>query len=90
MREGPAQAYADYICQRSGQRVGVGVYCTPNINVALTGYTSQKMNVQGKNYSVIMQCRVKPSAIKWTQAQDYWVINDPKDIRPYGIIFKKY
>ena len=36
-----------------------------------------------------MQCRVKPTAIRVCSRNPYWVINDPKDIRPYGILLRQ-
>ena len=89
LRVGSAQACARDICQRTGLIVGEGIYCTPKIEVAESGYTCEKMDLQGSRYGIIFQCRVNPKDIKITQSADYWVINDPKDIRPYGIIFKK-
>jgi len=34
---------------------------------------------------------VNPEAVRYNKAgkEDYWVINSPKDIRPYGILLKK-
>ena len=39
-----------------------------------------------KNFYLIFQCRVNPSKIKVCPTDNYWVMNEEKDIRPYGII----
>ena len=31
---------------------------------------------------IVLQCRVRTSAIKKTSRREYWVINNPADIRP--------
>ena len=38
---------------------------------------------------MILQCRVNPKKIKVCSNQTYWVINDSRDIRPYGVILVK-
>ena len=88
MRIGPAQGCSSSICIKTKQIVGEGIYCTPKIEIAVSGYTSEKINFQESKYGIIIQCRVKPSAIKYA-SEDIWIINNPKDIRPYGIIFAK-
>ena len=75
----------------SGQKVGVGVYCTPNIKTA-EGYTGVS-NINGKNYKTVLMVRVKPDSIrccnKHDWAKDYWVVNGNTDeIRPYRILYK--
>ncbi len=35
-----------------------------------------------RNVRIVLQCRVRTSAIKKTSKRGYWVINDPADIRP--------
>jgi hypothetical protein len=30
--------------------------------------------------------RIRPEALKCTPKPAYWVINSPKDVRPYGIL----
>ena len=70
------------------QKVGRGIYCSPHFQVCLSGYSSP-VTVQGKNYHLILQCRVNPKKIKVCSNHTYWVINDSKDIRPYGVLLVK-
>ena len=75
----------------SGQKVGVGVYCTPNIKTA-EGYTGVS-NINGKNYKTVLMVRVNPSSIRCCDnhdwAKDYWVVSGNSDeIRPYRILYK--
>ena len=81
---GPRQAYAN--------EVGRGVYVTPHIRTAemYTRVTNLSHNGEQKNVRIILQCRVRPSAIrKTTDSRGYWVINDPADVRPYGVLMKE-
>jgi len=72
---------------------GIGIYCTPDINTAekyAEVFTSPKTN---KKYKIVFQNRVKPSSIIKCKSKggpdDYWYIEDGKDIRPYGICIKE-
>jgi hypothetical protein len=68
--------------------VGEGIYCTPLI--AIAEEYAGTIELRGKKYKMLMQCRVKPAKIKVCPGnKDYWVLNDPKDIRPYGICIKE-
>ena len=59
------------------EKIGIGIYCSPHFQVCL-------------DYSEPVQCRAKPKKIKIVQEiEDYWVINEPKNIRPYGILLIK-
>ena len=77
-----------------GKKVGVGVYCTPNIETA-AGYSEVFTGNDGKKYKLVFQARVKPSAIvrckdiDSSAPKDYWYIKDKKDIRCYSICVKK-
>jgi len=82
LKAGPRQA-----CKAT---CGEGIYCTPDIPTAL-GYsaTVSLPGEDGKARAVqfIMQCRVRPDAIR--KASDtVWVINDPTNIRPYGVLVR--
>ncbi len=39
MIPGPAQAHENDRCKKTGRIVGKGIYCTPNIETAVSGYT---------------------------------------------------
>jgi hypothetical protein len=70
---------------KTGQTVGIGIYCTPKIDEAQDYTRSFQFN--GGNHLLALQCRVRPEAVKYA-TEDYWVINNPSDIRPYGILLK--
>ena len=73
-------------------KYGVGIYCTPNIETA-AGYATEFTGDDGKRYKLVLQNRVKPSAIKKASDKggpdDYWYIEDGKDIRPYSICVRE-
>ena len=71
-----------------GNRVGRGVYCTPDIDVAES--FSGTCIINGKSYKAVLMARVKQSAIRSCEDQkDYWVVNGTKDeLRPYRILYK--
>ena len=65
---------------KKGQPIGHGVYLTPDIDVA-EGFAS-KFSYRGGVFKVVAQVRIKPDAIKvLTKPENYWIVNDPKDIR---------
>jgi len=89
LRPGGGQAYKDYNDDNHpGNKVGVGVYCTPNPSV-IEGYAGV-MNVEGHNYKVAFMLRVKPDKIRFSNSQkDYWVVNgDFSELRPYRLLIK--
>ena len=93
LKPGAGQAYSTYddACH-PGQKVGVGVYCTPNPNTA-DGYSGQ-IDVNGHRYKVAFMLRVKPDKIRYSNSQpDYWVLNagdgDFSEMRPYRFLIKK-
>ena len=71
-----------------GQKVGDGVYCTPDIKTA-EGYAGDSI-INGKSYKTVLMVRVKPDAIRSCNCvKDYWVVNGTNDeIRPYRILYK--
>ena len=76
-----------------GKTIGVGVYCTPGLYTA-EYYAGSGHTFEGHQIVFVMQCRVRPSAIKHvsdcaTDPEAFWVVNDPKDIRPYRVLITK-
>ena len=71
---------------------GVGIYCTPNIETAAL-YAQEFTGDDGKRYKLVLQNRVKPSAIKKASDKggpdDYWYIENGKNIRPYSMCVKE-
>ena len=93
LKPGAGQAYSTYddACH-PGQKVGVGVYCSPNPGVA-DGYSGQ-IDVNGHRYKVAFMLRVKPDKIRYSSScVDYWVLNagngDFSEMRPYRFLIKK-
>ena len=93
LKPGGGQAYSGYNDDNHpGQKVGVGVYCSPNPKV-IDGYAG-RMEVNGHYYRVAFMLRVKPDKIRFSNSQkDYWVLNagngDFSEIRPYRFLIKK-
>ena len=89
LRPGGGQAYQSYDdANHPGQKVGVGVYCSPDPSV-IDGY-SGIMNINGHNYKAGFMLRVKPDKLRYSTAQpNYWVINgDFSELRPYRLLIK--
>lgn len=85
LKEGARQAYATrQSLNRPNEAVGRGVYFSPHIQIPLQSYSSRT-----DEYSLVFQCRVNPKQIKVCSNNIYWVVNDSKNIRPYGIILVK-
>ena len=50
------QAYKDSnAMNKPNQRVGVGIYCTPHMQITFSGYIDTS-----DEYALIFQCRVNP------------------------------
>eukprot|EP00811_Abedinium_folium_P001627 NODE_11492_length_1283_cov_6.590830.p1 GENE.NODE_11492_length_1283_cov_6.590830~~NODE_11492_length_1283_cov_6.590830.p1 ORF type:complete len:299 (+),score=76.98 NODE_11492_length_1283_cov_6.590830:90-986(+) len=80
--------------QKFEEDTGSGIYCTPNITVAQ--HYSKPSELRGHFVQIVLQLRVRPSAVKPVikdTATDfekkYWVINDPHDIRAYGVLIRE-
>jgi len=87
LRAGDAQAYSSSVaCNQAPQKVDNGIYCSPMIQIPICGYSGSGVVVNNKKYFLVLQCRVNPSKIKVCPKNEYWVINESKDIRPYGKI----
>jgi len=71
-----------------GQKVGEGVYCSPNPNVL--DQEGGEVQVGGKKYKIGFMLRVRPEKIRIAKNNpDYWVLNGTSDeIRPYRILIK--
>jgi len=79
LRAGSGQVYQN--------EVGRGIYCTPYMSdaEAYASKTTLQHNGETRTVQIVLQCRVRPSAIKKTSREGYWVINNPKDIRPCAL-----
>ena len=93
LKPGAGQAYSGYDdANHPGQKVGIGVYCTPN-PAAAEGYAG-KIDVNRFKYKVAFMLRVKPDKIRYsTSCPDYWVLNagngNFSELRPYRFLINK-
>jgi len=98
--DGNGQVYNNSIDTRTGRPCGEGAYFSNHIESAEV--YSGLIAVGGVNYKVAFQCRLEPSSIRIPQKRgdhnagnnpdwdnDYWIVNDAQNIRPYGILLKK-
>ena len=69
-----------------GQKVGKGVYVTPEISIA-ESYAKNNI-IQG--FMCVFMCRVNPINVRISkQYPSYWVVNGTSDdIRPYRLLIK--
>ena len=93
LRPGSRQACASYNdANHPGQKVGRGVYCTPNPRDA-EGYAG-RIQVNGYTYKVAFMLRVKPDKIRYGASRpNYWVLNggdwNYSEIRAYRFLITK-
>merc|ERR1712080_720431 len=87
--------------KRNGAVYGAGVYVSPFVEVA--SQYAPTIKIKGKKYQIVFQCRVKPGSYHahlpyGNSSEDktkhgkksYWVVEDGKNVRPYGICIKEY
>jgi hypothetical protein len=93
LKAGQGQKYAECDDDRHpGQKVGKGVYCSPNPLVmeeyARVGETSTDVN--GRKFIMGFMIRVKPDKIRCPDSRkDFWVLNnDTSEMRLYRILIK--
>ena len=89
LRPGGGQAYQSHDdANHPGQKVGKGVYCSPEPSV-IDGYAGI-MNINGHNYKAAFMLRVKPDRLRYSSSRpDYWVVNgDFSELRPYRLLIK--
>ena len=93
LKPGAGQAYSGYDdANHPGQKIGIGVYCTPN-RAAAEGYAG-KIDVNRFKYKVAFMLRVKPDKIRYsTSCPDYLVLNagngNFSELRPYRFLINK-
>ena len=49
------------------------------------------VNFKSHKYMVALQCRVDPVKIRYPKKLEkrIFIVNDPNDLRPYGVLIKK-
>eukprot|EP00933_Yihiella_yeosuensis_P055331 TRINITY_DN5406_c0_g2_i1.p2 TRINITY_DN5406_c0_g2~~TRINITY_DN5406_c0_g2_i1.p2 ORF type:complete len:382 (-),score=77.70 TRINITY_DN5406_c0_g2_i1:296-1441(-) len=78
--------------QKFEKETGAGIYCTPLVDVAQ--HYSLPRPWQGRYVQIVLQLRVKPETIRPVTTgtdfeKQYWVINEPEDMRPYGVLIRE-
>mmetsp|Transcript_41172 Transcript_41172/g.74389 ORF Transcript_41172/g.74389 Transcript_41172/m.74389 type:complete len:416 (+) Transcript_41172:58-1305(+) len=80
--------------QKFAKTAGTGIYCTPFIDVAQ--HYSKPKEQDGHYVQIVLQLRVKPSAIKPVKdpkatdfEKKYWIIEDPEEMRAYGVLIRE-
>ena len=91
---GGGQGYANYDDDNHpGQKIGNGVYCSPDPKVmeSYASYSKSSTTVNGKKYMMGFMMRVKPDKIRFSnQQKDYWVLDGTTNqMRPYRILVKE-
>ena len=88
LKPGEGQLYEESEdLNHSGNKVGIGVYVTPQIDIAEEYAGISEIN--GVEYYTVLMVRVKPSSIRHCEEEkDYWVL-ESDEIRPYRILYKK-
>ena len=73
------------------QKVGVGVYVTPDSKTMEQFTKNNVVNINGKKYLIALMLRVKPDKIRCPSGnQNFWIVNASADeIRPYRILLKE-
>jgi len=66
---------------------GRRIYSTPDPNIAEEN--AQEFKYRGVRYKVILQNRVNMEDTDYVAEEDFFVTKEEKNIRPYGILFKK-
>ncbi|KAL4464751.1 hypothetical protein ABPG74_011312 [Tetrahymena malaccensis] len=88
---GARQACAGYLCPYTNTQVGAGVYFGASIPVAY-GYTSA-IQINNERYRIIFQCRLNSRTVKGALSvgtqNEYYVVNNPRDIKIYRILLIK-
>lgn len=71
---------------------GEGVYCSPDPTFPERGYVGDVEfdTQQGKKkFKCMLQVAVNPDTVIFTSDKGIWVVPEPEDIRPYGILIKE-
>jgi len=71
-----------------GERLGVGIYCSPNILKAMR-YADTAITIDGVQYTLVFQCRVRPQEYAKPE-RETWLVKNSSDIRPCGILLHRF
>lgn len=92
LKKGPIPEHKNFFkgtkCTKTHEIIGKGVYCTPKFSTAQAN--TEKFNLNGKFYRLIMMCKVCPKGVKYTNHPDiYWVVEKTKYIRLEALLLKE-
>ena len=93
-KAGHGQAYAEDEDERHpGNKVGIGVYCSPD-PLVMEDYAKDAetiTSVNNRKFMMGFMIRVKPDKIRYSKdMREYWVLNGSTDeMRPYRILVKE-
>ena len=71
-----------------GDVYGRGIYSSPDLSHVEDYYAIPFTN-NGKQYKIVFQNRVNPAKLRKANEDQYWIVTDHSDIRPYGILVKE-
>jgi hypothetical protein len=72
----------------NGAAHGRGIYLSPNPEYSSSRRFARSLLVDGRQYQIMFQVRIKPSAIH-KRDLNIWTCGNSKDVRPYRILFKE-
>ena len=72
--------------RHNGRRVGVGIYLSPNVNIAEKNSGTFIFNK--KRYKIVLMAKVFTKNIKEPEDHSFWILNND-DIRIYRILVKE-
>lgn len=73
-------------------KYGSGVYCSPNpvfIDLNYAGSPTIDTAQGKKTYKIMLQVAVNPDGVECTEDPDIWVVEQPPNIRTYGLLIKE-
>lgn len=93
-KPGIRQMYENSLDVKTNQKCGKGIYCALKYSIVKTDYSKDGFAVNTSNgnerYRIAFQNRINPETVKIpVDEQNYYIINDPRDIRPYGVLIEK-
>lgn len=86
-----ASIYKDGFQKARIGHYGAGVYCSPNPLFPEKDYVSPveiDTELGRKQFKFMLQVSMNPEGVT-ISTDDIWLVGDPKNIRPYGILIKE-
>ena len=88
-REGAERIASEGYDVNRGRRFlyGRGIYSAPDLSIVERRY-AREFSKNGRRYKIVFQNRVNPVNLRRVNGDQYWLVADDSDIRPYGILVK--